>query len=277
MVDELCFVQFPHPGLEHKPDHGDMKCWNTRDHRRKFVINPGRYLDDDGQVRESHLTFWCEWEPPSEVLKRIDQPLALGPRYLYRPFWYEPEPGRSLQNTDPLVFGDCFHYTVCRQHHNGRSTKLQQLASGSLILFGSSLRGRFVLDTVFVVDSWIDYDHPAAISGVISYSYETVTIKHLDPARRRLYSGASYDKPHYGMVSFMPCLPYEEGTRGFARPAISLDGLISNRLAMSFRRRVQPAPSIVKRIWDEVVRQVREQGLLLGLAVDFPERREAGC
>ncbi len=155
MADELCFVQFPHPGPEHEPDRGDMKCWNTRDHRRKFVVSPGRYLDNDVQVHECDLTCWCEWEPPSEVVTRIAQPLGLDPGYIYRPFWYEPEPGRWLQNTDPFVFGECFYYTACRQHHSGRPTKFQQLAPGSLILFGSSLHGRFVLNTAFVVDSWI--------------------------------------------------------------------------------------------------------------------------
>ncbi len=277
MADELCFVQFPHPGPEHEPDRADLKCWNTGDHRRKFMVNPGRYVDDVGTVYDAELSFWCEWEPPSEVVTRIAEPLALGPRYLYRPFWHQPQPGRWLQNTDPFVFGDCFRYTVCRQHHNGKPTKLQRLAPGSLILFGSALRGRFVLDTVFVVNSWVDYDHPAALARMVPPPYETITLNRLDLAQRRLYCGATYEKPYDDMFSFTPCLPSADAPRGFARPAIWLPGLVSDRLAMSFRRRVQPDVDAVKQIWDEVVRQVKEQGLTLGIAAEMPEERPKGC
>ncbi len=277
MPDELCFVQFPHPGPEHEPHQGDLKCWNTGDHRRKFVVNPGRYLDAEGHLQQGDLTFWCEWEPPSEVVKRFSDPSPLRPRYLYHPFWYEPEPGRWLQNTDPFVFGDCFRYTVCRQYRDGRPTKMQHLAPGSLILFGSRLRSRFVIDTVFVVDRWIDYDHPAALEGLVPPAYETITINRIDIARYRLYTGATFEQPYHGMFSFVPCLPHTEAARGFARPTIILPGLVSDLLAMNFRRRVQPNVDAMKQIWDEVVRQVKEQGLMLGIATTMPEERPGGC
>ncbi len=66
-----------------------------------------------------------------------------------RPFWQVPKDGGWRQNTDPLVFGDHFLYSNCRQRQNG---KMRDLAHGSLVLFGSKLGGQFVLDTLFVVD-----------------------------------------------------------------------------------------------------------------------------
>ncbi len=54
--------------------------------------------------------------------------------------------------------------------------------------------------------------------------------------------------------------------RGFALPSIWLLRLVSDQLAMSFRRRLQPNVDVVKLIWDEVVRQVKEQGLMLSMA-----------
>ena len=50
MADKRCFVQFPHPGGEHKPDGSDKIGWNkTRrnnrpnNHKRKFMQFPGKW------------------------------------------------------------------------------------------------------------------------------------------------------------------------------------------------------------------------------------------
>lgn len=53
-----------------------------------------------------------------------------------------------LQNTDPLVFGDSFLYSNCRQGAIGR---LRELRAGSVIVFGSVVSKSWVVDTVFVV------------------------------------------------------------------------------------------------------------------------------
>ena len=46
------FVQFPHPGGEQNPRTSDIP-WNTGDHRRKFLVTPGRYLDDPSATPSS--------------------------------------------------------------------------------------------------------------------------------------------------------------------------------------------------------------------------------
>ena len=50
MADKRCFVQFPHPEGEHKPDGSDKIGWNkTRrnnrpnNHKRKFMQFPGKW------------------------------------------------------------------------------------------------------------------------------------------------------------------------------------------------------------------------------------------
>jgi hypothetical protein len=54
-----------------------------------------------------------------------------------------------MQNTDPFVFGDQFHYTGCLQHTKRGATQLRYLDRGSVILFGSCREKRdFVVDTV---------------------------------------------------------------------------------------------------------------------------------
>jgi len=36
MEDQLCFVQFLHPGREHEPETHDRKEWNVRDQQEEI-------------------------------------------------------------------------------------------------------------------------------------------------------------------------------------------------------------------------------------------------
>ncbi len=141
-------VQFPHPGYEHNPGNARRQPWNTGDHRRKFLCNPGHYVSEDGSLAAGSLVFWGEWEAPSipkHTWARKD-PL---PRFLQVPVWEYPTAGERRQNTDPWVFGDSFRYSNCGQLRRGRA--LQELTPGSIVLFGSTIGPEFVIDTVFVV------------------------------------------------------------------------------------------------------------------------------
>src|SRR5262245_14107376 len=158
MQSKLCFVQFIHPGGEHRPDSGALKRWNRESHKRKFLRNPGRYVTY-GNIQEGHVAFWGEWEPESRVVKEIFHPIPKGPRYIYEPFYLVPASYRGLQNTDPFVFGERFYYTGCQQRTRNGPTQLRYLSRGSVILFGSCLdKSKFVLDTLFVVDGWVDHN-----------------------------------------------------------------------------------------------------------------------
>jgi hypothetical protein len=273
----LCFVQFIHPGKEHEPDHPEGRSWNVKSHRRKFLVDRGRYLDEDG-IKEGEICFWGEWEPDSEVREHIKEPVVDGPHYLHGPY-YKPitSPGR-WQNTDPFVFGDRFLYTCCKQHAGGHPTQLKYLDRGSVILFGSCVdRSRFVVDTVFVVDNAIEYDlrnYADRIPKSIGETYTHVTVLRLDDSLSyKLYFGASYDTPADGMFSFFPCLPYQSGTNGFARPRIQIPVIVTDNLTQGYR--LNPGGSIdtVKNLWATVVDQVVSQGLNLGLWAEMPPSR----
>jgi hypothetical protein len=208
---------------------------------------PGKYVAG-AKLLEGEMEFWGEWEPDSRVVKSIADPIPHGPRFIYEPYYVLPESYIGLQNTDPFVFGERFHYTGCQQRTTNGSTQLRYLSRGSVILFGSCEdKSAFVLDTVFVVDRWIDHDranYAQILRGAISQEYMQVTISawYQEPSEKdscaavgqqetwRLYFGASYEKPLGGMYSFFPCRPYDAGSKGFARPAIKLPGVITDNL-----------------------------------------------
>ena len=131
------------------------------------------------------FVFWGEWEPQSRVMRTYSDPVPGGPLFLFEPYYALPTtwPSRGPQNTDPFVFGDQFHYTGCLQHTKRGATQLRYLDRGSIILFGSCREKRhFVIDTVFVVDRWIDHDRAnqrtPEVRGAVSSTYGDVT---LDP------------------------------------------------------------------------------------------------
>jgi hypothetical protein len=68
MDEKLCFVQFLHPSGEHRPDDGVIKRWNTKEHKRKCLVSPGKYVAGEKLI-EGRIEFWGEWEPESRVLR----------------------------------------------------------------------------------------------------------------------------------------------------------------------------------------------------------------
>lgn len=183
------------------------------------------------------------------------------------------------QNTDPFVFGDHFHYTGCLQHTRFGPTQLRYLAPGTVILFGSRVNGgEFALDTVLVVDRYLDHSVGtyAKVRRQVSSGYAVAT---LDPWYRgdvptdrshRLYFGATFDRPLEGMFSFVPALPSRDAPQGFARATLDVPDAITPTMAQGKRLNPQPSIGAVRRLWDEVVRQVRAQGLELATFFDLP-------
>jgi hypothetical protein len=120
------------------------------------------------------------------------------------------------------VWGDAIRYTFCRQPGNG---KLRRLGRGSVILFGSSLDHRFVLDAVLVVAGWIEHGRRDDLVGHVDEMYIRATIDPMygwgeDGQTYRLFVGTTPDAPVDGMFSFVPCRPAAGPGSGFARPAI---------------------------------------------------------
>ncbi len=286
----LCFVQFMHPGPEHRPDDGCFKSWNRDLHRRKFLVSPGRCIRQR-KVRNAELVFWGEWEPESEVACRMASPLPQYPRYLYRPYYVVPDSYKGLQNTDPFVFGG-FFYGNCRQHSSGRPTRLCSLRCGSVILFGSFVSGKFVLDTVFVLRDSIPYNCASRRSipkDRVPPGYMEVVLNPLCLSRRsheegcppdngapyQLYVGATYDRPVHGIFSFFPCMPRHERCEHFKRPKIKIPLPRFSRPARAYRLYRQMDKSMLRELWQSVVDQVLKEGLWLGIEARMPKRRRA--
>jgi hypothetical protein len=289
MHDALCFVKFLHPGKEPRPCRlGDLP-WNTgKVHTRKFLRARGSWRErpDGPDTNSTDLGFWGEWEPQSTAVPVVERQ-PNGPAWIHTPY-YDPSAVHGwAQNTDPFSFGDQFHFTGCQQHRNGHPTQLAHLKPGSVVLFGSALDYQFVLDTVFVVgDRWIDHtkaDHSNRINGTISRAYREVTIEPWysgDIPRdrvHRLYFGATPDRPVNGMFSFFPSLPIAEVANGFARPVIDIPRVITQSQTQSFQRTFLSSLDDAHSLWRQVIRQVRERGLLLGTHAELPFRREGAA
>ncbi len=281
------FVQFPHPGGEHSPDHGDWKEWNpirtangrSNPHRRKFLEIDGEWLEslDSEKTRFGKLWAWGEWEPESRVL-RYFTPSGTGmPRYLWEPAWLPKEDYRGLHNTDPLVF-DGFYYGNCKQ----QSFKgLKQLGRGSVMVFGSRKGSYWVADTVFVVADYVDHadtDYEERLAGRVPQCFRDAVLSTYGDAgpydSQRWYRGATYDEPVDGIFSFFPCVPAEIETP-FARPRIELPpAYFTSNLAQGIKGcSSHAAPldkSTLETLWRSIAKQVLGQGLFLGVAAVCP-------
>jgi hypothetical protein len=91
----------------------------------------------------------------------------------------------------------------------------------------------------------------------------------------RLYLGATFDEPVAGMFSFFPCLTGDGIDQGFARPAICIPDVITP--TMTQNKRLNPRQTIddITPLWQDVVRQVTDQGLALGIHADLPRNIDA--
>ena len=294
MAGSRCFVQLSHPGREHQPDRGLERTWNTQKHghARKFMQLHGQWVDENGNRQSGGLYAWGEWEPESELVRALDSPEGdwLHPRWLWRPYYVPKTSYEGLHNTDPFIFGPRFLYSNCFQPSK---PGLRQLDEGSVIAFGSSKKidgkWQWMLDTVLVVRDLKDYHGFEARNTLrdwTSCTFLDVTIRPLTGdspqpkacasarGRLRLYRGATPDDPVDGMFSFFPASP-ECGDSGFKRPVIDLPVEYVNprafRAPRGFRR--DRRPDELRGVWELLVEQVREAGLVLGTFAELPERR----
>jgi len=275
-------IQFPHPGPEHRPPPGTIMPWNPGRHARKFMVAEARYRDERSVERHGNVVFWGEWEASSRVLRSWPKEGDL-PRFLHHPL-LEPPPEGLRQNTDPCVFGETFYYRNCtRRTNQGRTaTAMQRLTPGSLILFGSSVGGAFVLDTALVVGKRVAKLVPGEPLDVeVDHAFQVATLESLidrateeDKREERtftLYASATPSRPVAGMFSFVPCLPHDGDGPRFARPAIGLPGIINPKSRQSTSGSTRPRDvEDVVRAWDAVLSQVLDHDLLLATQFHLP-------
>lgn len=286
-------VQFPHPGGEHVPA-GAVMGWNRGNHRRKFLVSPGRCVEDvDGTPTGGELVFWGEWEAQSRIVERWPRRAGL-PTVLHAPFWEPPTFEGMRQNTDPWVFGEAFLYSNCKQHTNNtparRPSALQSLPACSMILFGSAQGDRgFVIDTVFVVrdtlGTFVPFEDMTHLG--VDAAFEVCTLAslttyepHVGASTYTLVRGATIDEPVHGMFSFVPCRVRGEQGMRFPRPAIDLPGIVNPASKQSpsgaTRKDRRPLGEVVA-AWHSVVDQARSAGHRLGVHFSTPPRGESDC
>jgi hypothetical protein len=281
-VSTACVVQFPHPGLEHRPPKGAAVFpWNLGRHGRKFLRALGRLLADDGALRHTDVVFWGEYEAASRVLCRWS-PTGELPTALHEPLLTTPPDSPKRQNTDPWVFGDRFLYSNCKQltPHGGASA-LQSLPRGSVILFGSQIGGQFCLDTVFVVAESLRYEVNDAADLPVDDAFRACTIEslavyehhaiNLQAAQFTLHLGATNDNPVDGMFSFTPALPAGADGPRFARPAYHDRRFVNPESKQSpSGAKVRRPTDEVREAWEAAVLGCRRSGVDLAVHVDLP-------
>ena len=290
MTDSRCFIQLHHDGWEH--DRRCAEAWHSfagdHPHQRKFLQLDGEWIDEGGHTQSDELWLWGEWEAESKRLGRLEQPSGDKRRFpstLWLPSYRAREDYLGLHNTDPFIFGEQFLYSNCgqRRGQRGPGKTLKELASGSLIVFGSCVSNEWVLDTVFVVGK--PYDYCAAsmredLADVVPDAFMDVTGEPIIQNERadlplRLYVGATPADPVNCMFSFFPARP-AGGDAGFARPRIDLPSEYFNpKKCQNYKQTCDLSPGTLRGLWDSLVAQVREAGLVLGTYAELPERREA--
>jgi hypothetical protein len=173
-VKNIRFVQFPHPGEEHRPGpDGKGKAWNwiknpptprqpegsDNPHRRTFFQADGIRLTGNAPVSGT-LWAWGEWEAEASAVRKL-RGSGREPTTLFEPYWTPKASFQNLHNTDPFVFGG-FYYTDCKQGTSSSLMGMLELDIGSVIIFGSGFsddgKDIWVLDAVLVVADYEDHN-----------------------------------------------------------------------------------------------------------------------
>ena len=257
-------ILLPHPGGERLPRRNSTKVpWPTnRKHARKFIRAEGDWSLSNGCSGTSWLEFWTEYEGPT-----ICDRLSLGEGMPRAVHCIDPKPAFPTMNTDPWVFLPGFVWSVCR-HKAIRATHVLQ---GDLVLFGSTVRGEWLLDTVFVVEERV-----SGQQGTIGGVYDHLVLPAIDGQCQPFLGKAhATDAPCF---SFVPAAISDIGHKPFCRPAISRhlrrlrkisDGVPpSPRNAQALT--VCSAKEGVQRFWESLVHEVERLGLVLGVGMQHP-------
>lgn len=266
-------IKFLHPGPERKLTKTEIinkfANWQTEpsEHSRKYFEVKGEYISSlNFSIKSDEIGFWGEWEAESQIIRTLNPSLSTLPHFVHKPVkpLSTPRiPGKRFLNTDPCVFGDDFLYSNCRQ----RTFKsLQNLNIGDVIIFGSSINGDFVVDTVFVVGKIIKFNRrnqQVTIGNSVASWYYHSTLNLLAD-NYILYFGATYYNQIDGMFSFFPCSPTKRHPNGFSRPKTFHKYNGKKALGIAYRELDQP-----NREWIKVVNDVLNNGLCLGIKANI--------
>lgn len=280
-------IQLTHPGVQKKFNLKTgyrqvkgriLREWNNDPiHYRKFIINPGDYLNGlkDKNPKKAALAFWGEWEGNSFFKKLQNGNANILPNGIHR--LIHSTVIRGGQNTDPYIYGSCFKYCICKQ-----KGQMSELDPGSLILFGSVFPSlnKFYIDTIFVVKK---YSTAVNVQKTRAQKYTAVykeeTLEQLEEylgaqshqSLLRLYHSLTWwDNSDY--FSFVPCR-LGENNQGFERFFLELNdpkyNLSSNPTGISY---LSNCSLTSKQAWHEIAETAVKQGFNLGIRFTEPEK-----
>ena len=247
---------------------------------------PGKWIGEDGRVRNDNLRAWGEWEAESCLVSKLIQPSQNSqyPRYLWRPYYISKDSYKGLHNTDPFIFGERFLYSNCRQPRGSKASGLAHLGRGSVIAFGSGMKigseRKWVLDTVFVVADSRAYtasEARRALADMAPEAFLTVTggpLEDNEEAFFRIYVGATRDEPVDGMYSFFPAMLAYDNV-GFPRPLITLPCKYFNPKSWQAPKGLghECTGEEIRGLWNSLVSEIYRNRLVLGIHAKLPEAR----
>ena len=309
--DTLCVVQFMHSGNEFlvskckltpspsaRTDGSLEVPWSREmNHFRRLVRHDGWYVDKSGNYKNGDLAFWTEWEAVT-----IARPFGMDKDFFKAHFVHEVQCPPTVSgaahcgegscdylNTDPCVFGDTFKYS---NYQSARGI-LRRMKPGSLVVFGSYKKDKqrnkevFCLDTVFVVgDVAVDYSTNSVNSIQTSGLYKDLTLRRLPPEKNfTFYRGTTCRQKvnlKNALFSFTPakicdgvCVPRErcvlDDIRGLNE---HLSTAVFSKGRQGFHSE-EANQDEIKAVWDDIVQQVTEQGFVLGVHFDWPQKTDA--
>lgn len=293
--ENLLVVQFLHPGGEYSKscflgDAGNpiKKQWSTacaKGHHRSFLQCEGTYQAGNGKSANGLLNFWGEWEGPAAV--EILPVTPEGPRWLLTPRF--PDKKDFGMNTDPFVFDGPFRYSFCQQ---SSKPTLRNLGVGSMLLFGSCWRKKFLLDTVFVVGrncGSLNSFTKRKDLGLFGQMNITPILKEIgespctgktkcgDDPQASVYEGATPEAPVNGIYSFVPARPATSKDSVFSRPVLEsdvLEGFITPGLSQGIKRTAASTATIVE-AWKRLTKELRKQGFVFGVQFEIDPKSQS--
>ena len=198
-----------------------------------------------------------------------------------------------LHNTDPYVFGYAFRYVICLQPSFHKI--LTNLKENSIILFGSSINGKFCLDTLFVVShKFKNYNFKNAdkILGENKGQYYYASVlplcgrlkgKVADEIKKcgsnskiqdyTYYEGVNFENKndYRDLYSYVPSKIYnnQESKFIFKQPELNLD-FINPTQTQSINSKKCSLDEIVD-YWHLISEQISDKNLYKGVRFNSPE------
>ena len=275
-------ILVPHPGKEASagkdgtcPWPPDNKCQSGK-HSRKFLKASGEWYSSKKGKGSGGLAFWGEYEGPTKTKKLISNGEKDCPQYIHSIDKVVSD-GYGMLNTDPWIFSPGFVWSICRRTTSRNTYSAGDLHIGrgnppTIVLFGSVVSGRWLLDTVLAAKDEVDFDRLCK-----NRAFETMVSNPLGQMTSKLkpivgHPFRSFKEP----FSFTPARPIQSHADvAFSRPDIShlfekLTLVKGKKKPSTFNSQSRARCSAGPDFWNQLVTTVEGQNLVLATQIEFP-------